>query len=502
MSSVNGHNGVPKDGVSKKQHSHSEDQYQSPFRSRYCRDSPLLKIFSETEKIITWRRLWLYLAQAQQSLGLVQVTQDMIAEMEANLTNIDWNYARSEERRLRHDVMAHIHTFELVCPKAAGVIHLGATSAYVQDNADLIAMREALDSVILPRIVTCLQRLGTFSDQFKSLPTVGRTHYQAASLTTVGKRACVWAQEVLIALEGVLHFRKGLRFRGVQGATGSQASFLTLFRGDEAKVDQLNTEVTRMAGFDKRFLVTGQTYSRLQDAQLLNALSLVGSAVQKVAMDIRILQAFGEIQEPFEDSQVGSSAMPYKRNPMRSERCCGFARYLMNLPGNTLLTAAEHGLERTLDDSANRRLVLPDAFLCCEALLRTFQNILEGLVVCEGVIRANVEKELPFLALEHVLMELTLAGQSRQESHEKIRKVSLRAHEQREKGMTVSLSSILEGDSFFDPVRDLVPQIENDPGKLTGNCSSQVDKFLKEELAQATKQLGDKILTGKSQLSV
>ncbi|KAK0416922.1 hypothetical protein QR680_012751 [Steinernema hermaphroditum] len=467
----------------------SEDSYESVLKSRYTRNSPLLTILSETKKTQTWRQLWIWLAEAEKELGLKQVTDTAIAEMTTNRDVIDWKTIRDEERRLKHDVMAHNHSFGKICPTAAGIIHLGATSCFVQDNADLIIQRDSIDH-LLCGMATCIDRLARFAQRTVDVVTVGRTHYQTASLVTVGKRAVLWAQELVMAFEALKNFRDNMRFRGIKGATGTQDSFLTLFDGDEDKVEQLDELVMKKAGFGKRFLITGQTYSRQQDAHLLFALGAFSAAAKKICLDIRVLQAFGELLEPFEEHQIGSSAMPYKKNPMKSERVCSLFHRLVQAPNEALLTLADQGLERTLDDSANRRLNLPDSFLLTESMLRTLQNIFEGLSVQEENVARIVHDELPFLALEKAMMWLTESGVDRQQAHAKIREAALSAKEQ-QRTRCVSIHDTLK-DPFFDPVRDRVVAIASNPIEFTGRCRSQVQDYLKNELYPAIEAYLDK----------
>jgi len=454
------------------------ESYESPLTQRYERNSPLLKVFSETAKIETWRQLWIWLAEAEKELGLPQISDEMIEELKANKSNIDKEFAMAEERRVKHDVMAHNHTYGKVCPKAAGIIHLGATSCYVQDNADLIRQRDALDYII-KRYAIVLDRLAEFAEGHIKTVTVGRTHWQTASLVTVGKRATLWLQELFMVFQKLINFRKTMRFRGIKGATGTQDSFLTLFNGDDEKVQKLDDIITAKAGFKSHFYITGQTYPRQQDADLLSIASFFGAASKKVCTDIRFLQSQDEIMEPFEKDQIGSSAMPYKQNPMKSERVCSLAKLLLTSEMNGLLTFSDQGLERTLDDSANRRICIPEALLTMDAILTILQNIFEGLHV-HGNVARKVEAELPFLALEKALMKLSKHDVSRQEAHAKIKEVALNAKSRQEKGEKVKLEDILS-DSYFDQVRDEVIELASDPINFTGSCARQVREFLDKE---------------------
>ncbi|XP_030402775.1 adenylosuccinate lyase isoform X1 [Gopherus evgoodei] len=453
-------------------------RYRSPLVSRYA--SPEMGFnFSERRKFGTWRRLWLYLAQAEKSLGL-PITDEQIQEMEANLDNIDFKMAAEEEKRLRHDVMAHVHTFAHCCPKAAAIIHLGATSCYVGDNTDLIVLRDGFN-LLLPKLATVISRLADFAEQYADLPTLGFTHYQPAQLTTVGKRCCLWIQDLCMDLQNLERARNDLRFRGVKGTTGTQASFLQLFEGDHDKVEELDRLVTVKAGFKRAYLVTGQTYSRKVDVEVLSVLASLGASIHKICTDIRLLANLKEIEEPFETDQIGSSAMPYKRNPMRSERCCSLARHLMTLVLNPLHTASVQWFERTLDDSANRRVCLAEAFLTADIILSTLQNISEGLVVYPKVIERRIQQELPFMATENIIMAMVKAGGNRQDCHEKIRILSQQAAAVvKQEGGDNDLIARIRADPYFSPIHG---QLESllESTSFTGRASQQVARFLKEE---------------------
>ncbi|CAI5438483.1 unnamed protein product [Caenorhabditis angaria] len=440
----------------------SEDKFESVLSTRYCKTSPLIRILSETNKATLWRQLWIWLAESEKELGLKQVTQEAIDEMKKNRDVFEWEFIRSEERKLKHDVMAHNHAFG-------------------KDNADLIAYRDSIDH-ILKRFATVIERLSTFSLNNKDVVTVGRTHYQTASLVTIGKRGVLWAQELLMAFQSLAEFRDKMRFRGIKGATGTQDSFLTLFGNDESKVEELDELVTRKAGFSQRFVITGQTYSRQQDAQLIFSLSLLGAAAKKVCTDIRVLQAFGELLEPFEKDQIGSSAMPYKKNPMKSERCCSLARKLINSPQEALTILADQGLERTLDDSAGRRILIPDCLLTAEALLTTLQNIFEGLTVQTENVRKIVDDEIAFLGLEKAMMMLTEDGVDRQKAHHVIREAALSAKALKDStGARIDIRQTM-ADPFFDSVRDRVVSLVENPINFTGRCSSQTVNFVNNEI--------------------
>lgn len=356
----------------------SNDEYRSPLSSRYV-SKEMNANFGNNKKFSTWRQLWTWLARAEMELGL-NIAQGQVDEMAGNIHNIDYDLAAKEEKARRHDVMAHVHTFATAAPTAAPIIHLGATSCFVGDNADCIIIRDGLN-IIIPKLATVIDRMKTFAEEHATLPTLGWTHLQPAQMTTVGKRACLWMQDLVNDLENLEHVRDGLKFRGVKGTTGTQASFLELFKGDHEKVKELDNKLTKYAGFDQCYKITGQTYPRKQDAHVINALAEFAASAHKICTDIRLLASIKEIEEPFEKSQIGSSAMPYKRNPMRSERCCGLARHLMALPAAAIQTAAVQWMERTLDDSAVRRLYLPESLLSADAIVILLQNITEGLVV-------------------------------------------------------------------------------------------------------------------------
>nr|AAA48574.1 adynylosuccinate lyase [Gallus gallus]AAT76521.1 adenylosuccinate lyase [Gallus gallus] len=439
--------------------------------------------FSERKKFGTWRRLWLYLAQAEKSLGL-PITDEQIKEMEANLDNIDFKMAAEEEKKLRHDVMAHVHTFAHCCPKAAAIIHLGATSCYVGDNTDLIVLRDGFN-LLLPKLARVISRLADFAETHADLPTLGFTHYQPAQLTTVGKRCCLWIQDLCMDLQNLERARDDLRFRGVKGTTGTQASFLQLFEGDHSKVEELDRLVTAKAGFKRSYMVTGQTYSRKVDIEVLSVLASLGASVHKICTDIRLLANLKEIEEPFEKDQIGSSAMPYKRNPMRSERCCSLARHLMTLVLDPLQTASVQWFERTLDDSANRRVCLAEAFLTADIILSTLQNISEGLVVYPKVIDRRIRQELPFMATENIIMAMVKAGGNRQDCHEKIRVLSQQAAAVvKQEGGDNDFIARVRADPYFSPIHEHLDSLL-DPSSFTGRAPQQVAKFLKEEVRPA-----------------
>ncbi len=450
-------------------------RYASPFAGRWASEE-MIALFSEDEKFRTWRRLWIALAESERTLGLL-ITEEQIGELKAHADDINYDDAVRFEKEIRHDVMAHIKAYGLQCPQAAGIIHLGATSCYVCDNADLIIMRKAL-RLIEKKLKQAVRNLCDFALRYRALPTLGFTHFQPAQLTTVGKRACLWINDFVSDLDELQYRIEGLRFRGVKGTTGTQASFLDLFAGDHKKVRQLDAAVTAAFGFEKTEPVTGQTYSRKTDYRVLSALSGLAQSASKFATDIRLLQSLKEIEEPFETSQVGSSAMPYKRNPMRSERICGLARYIVTDTLNPAVTAATQWLERTLDDSANRRVAIPEAFLAADAICELLVNISRGLVVYPKVIEARVRSELPFMAMENIMMEAVARGGNRQELHEKIRRHSLEAGKRvKEEGLDNDLIRRISGDPAFD-VDETALNACLDPANYIGRSSEQTEEFV------------------------
>jgi len=467
--------------------------YESPLATRNA--SPeMLRLFSAQHKFSLWRRLWLELARHERDLGLTRITPEALTQMEANLNNIDFQKAADWEKRLRHDVMAHVRTFEEAAPAAKGIVHLGATSQYVVDNADLIIMRDAM-KLLCARLVNAIDALGDFALKWKDLPTLGYTHYQPAQLTTVGKRATLWAQDLVIDLEELEHRISTLKFRGVKGTTGTQASFLCLFDGNHEKCDELDRRVTAAFGFAESFPVTGQTYPRKIDGQIVCSLANIATSVHKFCNDIRLLAGMKQIEEPFEAEQVGSSAMAYKRNPMRCERATGLARFVISLTNSVLQTAAEQWFERTLDDSSNKRLTIPEAFLASDGCLQIVVNVARGLVVYPKTIEAAVMAELPFMATEEILMAAVQAGGDRQELHEVIRRHSLAAAEQvKFHGRPNDLIERLQRDSSFKALD--IPQLIS-PSHFVGRSPQQTVKFLQEIVAPIRQryqpQLGQRV---------
>jgi adenylosuccinate lyase len=451
--------------------------YDNPLTGRYA-SRQMSELWGPQRKFATWRKLWIALAEAEAELGL-KITAEQIAELRAHVDDIDFARAAEHERRLRHDVMAHIHLYGEQCPRARPIIHLGATSAYVTDNTDLILIRESL-GMVRDWLVGVIDALATFAQRYRDLPCLAFTHLQPAQLTSVGKRATLWCYDLVFDLAEVEHRLSTLRFRGVKGTTGTQASFLALFDGDHARVERLDQLVAEKMGFQSSYAVTGQTYTRKVDAQVLEALGGIAQSAHKFASDLRLLAGRKELEEPFEAEQVGSSAMAYKRNPMRAERMCGLARFIMSLVDSAAQTAATQWFERTLDDSANRRLTLPQAFLATDAVLRLYLNIVPGIVVYPEVIRRRVAQELPFMATENILMAAVSAGGDRQDLHERIRRHSLAAAaEVKQHGRPNDLIDRIRQDPAFARV-NLDPLV--DPKSFVGRAPEQVDRFMDAEI--------------------
>ncbi len=451
----------------------SHEIYQNPLNTRYA-SREMSAVWSAQRKHSTWRRLWVALAEAERELGL-ESTEAQLAEMRAHIDDIDFPRAAELEREKRHDVMAHVHTYREQCPSAGGIIHLGATSCFVTDNTELIQIRESLE-IIRDRLASVIDALATFAERNRDLPCLGFTHLQPAQPTTVGKRAALWCYDLVLDLEEIEHRLAQLKFRGVKGTTGTQASFLQLFGGDHEKVLQLDRLVSAKMGFNTSYPVTGQTYSRKVDAQVLAALSGIGQSAHKAGSDLRLLQNRKEIEEPFEEHQIGSSAMAYKRNPMRAERMCALARFAMSLSQNAEQTAATQWMERTLDDSANRRLSLPQSFLAIDAVLMIYSNLATGLVVYPKVIERHLADELPFMATEEILMAAVQAGGDRQELHERIRVHSREAARVvKEQGGRNDLMERLAGDGAFAGV-ELADSM--DPLRFVGRAPEQVLDFV------------------------
>ena len=457
----------------------TDDRYRSPLGTRYA--SPeMQRLWGEAHRIGLWRRVWLALAESEKELGLA-IPEAAIIEMRAHLDDADLGKAAEYEKRFRHDVMAHVHTFGAQAPAARAVIHLGATSAFVTDNADVVVMRDGL-RMVLGRVLAVLDALEAFAVKWRGTPCLAYTHFQPAQLTTIGKRATLWMQDLALDVEETIRRLETLRLRGCKGTTGTQASFLELFHGDHAKVRELERRFVGRMGFDGCFAVTGQTYPRKQDAQVLDLLSGVAQGCAKMANDLRLLQHENEVLEPFESEQIGSSAMAYKRNPMRAERINGLARFVISLQQNGAQTASSQWLERTLDDSANRRLVLPEAFLAVDAILILAENIARGLEVREGVVARHVAEQMPFMATERWLMLGVEAGGDRQALHEVVRKHSLAAAEQTATGGVNDLMERLSADAAFKKLDAGKLKAELDPTRYVGRSPEQVNEFLGEYL--------------------
>ncbi len=452
--------------------------YRSPLGERYA-SLAMRENFSERRKFTTWRSLWIELARAEQALGL-PIKESQIAEMVAYRNDLNLEVAARYEKELRHDVMAQIHAWGEQVPNARPIIHLGATSCFVTDNAELIAMREGL-RLLRAQLVSVVAVLRTFALEHRSLPTLGFTHFQAAQAVTVGKRACLWMQDLAHDLEDLDHAESAIRFRGVKGTTGTQASFLELFDGDHAKVRALDLAVTRAFGFERTFGVTGQTYPRQTDFRVLQVLSSIAQSAHKFATDLRLLAHKKEIEEPFESAQIGSSAMPWKRNPMRSERMCSLARFVMEALGNAAHTAANQWLERTLDDSANRRIVVAEMFLATDAILNLYLNVAQGLVVNSHVIRRNLDEELPFLASENLMMEAVKLGADRQDVHECVRRASHQAARAIKNGEPNPLEKLLAAEPMLARLAGRLEQLL-DPARFVGRAPEQVVEYVREEV--------------------
>ena len=451
------------------------DAYDNPLIGRYA-SREMSQLWSPQTKHSTWRRLWVALAESERELGL-DITQSQVDELRAHIDDIDFVAAADHEKRLRHDVMAHVHAYGDICPSAKPIIHLGATSCYVTDNTDLILMRRGLE-MLRAKLVATIDRLAQFAAEYRDLPCLGFTHLQPAQPVTVGKRATLWCYDLVLDLEELEHRISSIKLRGVKGTTGTQATFLALFDGNHEKVEELDRIVCRKLGFDAAYAVTGQTYSRKIDSQVIDVLGGLAQSAHKAGSDLRLLQSRKEVEEPFEKQQIGSSAMAYKRNPMRSERMCGLARFAMSLTSSAAQTMANQWMERTLDDSANRRLTIPQSFLAVDAILILYRNVVEGLVVYPKVIAKHLDEELPFMATEEILMAGVRAGGDRQELHERIRVHSIEAGKQvKEHGLSNDLIERLKSDSSFVNV-DVTEAL--DPRRFIGRAPEQVDRFIED----------------------
>ena len=453
-----------------------KDTYESPLSARYA-SKEMKYIFSPDKKFRTWRKLWIALAESEKELGL-PITQEQIDELKAHADDINYEVAQEREKIVRHDVMSHVYAYGVQCPNAKGIIHLGATSCYVGDNTDIIIMTEGL-KLIRNKLITVIRNLSKFADEYKALPTLAFTHFQPAQPTTVGKRATLWLQELLMDLEDVEYQLSKAKLLGSKGTTGTQASFLELFDGDHEKCKMLDRKIAEKMGYKACFPVSGQTYSRKLDSQFLNVLAGIAQSAAKFSNDIRLLQHLKEVEEPFEKNQIGSSAMAYKRNPMRSERIGSLSRYVMVDVLNGYFTTATQWFERTLDDSANKRLSIPEAFLAVDGILSLYANVADGLVVYPKVIEQRLRKELPFMATENIMMDAVKAGGDRQELHERIRELSMEAGRNvKEKGLDNNLLDLIAADPAFNlTLEDLQKTMK--PEKYVGRASEQVDAYLK-----------------------
>jgi len=476
-----------------------KNTYENPLCSRYASEE-MQYIFSPDKKFTTWHRLWIALARAEMKLGL-PITQEQIDEMEAHADEVDYEYAAQKEKELRHDVMAHVHAFGKQCPKAMPIIHLGATSCYVGDNTDIILMRDGL-KLIRAELVNVIARLSDFADRYKNLPTLGFTHFQPAQLTTVGKRASLWINDLLTDLDEIDYRISTLKLLGSKGTTGTQASFLELFDGDHAKCIELERLIAEEMGFEACLPVSGQTYSRKTDAAVLSTLSGIAQSAGKFATDMRLLSHLKELEEPFESNQIGSSAMPYKRNPMRCERICSLSRYVIADALNPAMTEYNQWFERTLDDSANKRISVPEAFLAVDAVLGIYHNVASGIRVYEKVIEKHIDEELPFMATENIMMDAVKKGGNRQELHERIRIHSIAA------GAVVKeqgLPNDLIGRIAADPVFGLTEEEINanlDPRNYIGRAPQQVSEFLENHVVPVLKKYAYLLVDKNAELKV
>ncbi len=450
------------------------DQYESPLSSRYA-SAYMLELFSARTRIRTWRKLWTELARAEMEMGL-PITESQVRALEDNIDNIDFEAAAKREKEVRHDVMAHVYAYGLAAPEAAGIIHLGATSCYVTDNADLILYRDAL-RYLRGELLKAMRNLANFAGEYRALPTLGYTHYQPAQLVTVGKRACLWLQDLASDLEEMDFVLSAIPFLGCRGATGTEASLMELFEGNQEKIVEMNRRLTERFGFSRMWDVCGQTYPRKLDSRILSCLSAIAQSCYRMAEDLRLLQHDRQMEETFEKNQIGSSAMPYKRNPMRSERICSLSRYLMADSMNAAMTASTQWLERTLDDSANRRISLPEGFLCADAILRLVQNVTDGLRVNEKIIERTVMEYLPFIATENLMMEAVKKGADRQETHEVIRRCSMEATARMKDGKDCNLPELLAADPAFHLSEEEIRSGLR-PENYIGRCAEQVTDYL------------------------
>ena len=455
----------------------SYDRYVSPLSERYA-SKEMQYVFSPDKKFKTWRRLWIALAETEKELGL-SITQEQIDELKAHAEDINYEVAKEREKVVRHDVMSHVYAYGQQCPKAKGIIHLGATSCYVGDNTDIIVMSEALE-IVRKKLINVIAELAKFADNYKNQPTLAFTHFQPAQPTTVGKRATLWMQEFLMDLQDLEYVKSTLKLLGSKGTTGTQASFLELFDGDQEKIDQIDPMIAKKLGFEACYPVSGQTYSRKVDTRVLNVLAGIAASAHKFSNDIRLLQHLKEVEEPFEKTQIGSSAMAYKRNPMRSERIASLSRYVMIDALNPAITSATQWFERTLDDSANKRLSVPEGYLAIDGILDLCLNVVDGLVVYPKVIEKRLMSELPFMATENIMMDAVKAGGDRQELHERIRELSMEAGRNvKEKGLDNNLLDLIAADPAFGLNEEELKKTM-DPAKYVGRAPLQVENFLKK----------------------
>ena len=474
------------------------DRYQSPLSERYA-SKEMQYIFSPDMKFRTWRKLWIALAETEKELGL-NITQEQIDELRAHAEDINYDVAREQEKKVRHDVMSHVYAYGVQCPKAKGIIHLGATSCYVGDNTDIIVMTEAL-KLVKKKLVNVIAELADFAEKYKAQPTLGFTHFQPAQPTTVGKRATLWMQDFLLDLEDLDFVLSHMKLLGSKGTTGTQASFLELFDGDHETIDKIDPMIAKKMGFEECYPVSGQTYSRKVDTRVANVLAGIAASAHKFSNDIRLLQHLKEVEEPFEKSQIGSSAMAYKRNPMRSERIASLSRYVMIDALNPAITSATQWFERTLDDSANKRLSIPEGFLAIDGVLDLCLNVVDGLVVYDKVIEKRLRSELPFMATENIMMDAVKAGGDRQELHERIRELSMEAGKNvKVNGLDNNLLELIAADDAFNmSLEDL--QKTMDPAKYTGRAKEQVEAFL-DKVVQPILDENKELLGMKAEINV
>ena len=464
------------------------NEYENPLIKRYA-SAEMSYLFSDEVKFQTWRQLWVALAEAESELGL-PITKEQVDELKAHSKDVNYEVAEEREKQVRHDVMSHVYAYGVQCPKAKGIIHLGATSCYVGDNADIMIMDRALQLVEI-KLANTLAKLQKFALEYKGMPTLGFTHFQPAQLTTVGKRATLWMQDLLLDLEELRDLKSHIRLRGVKGTTGTQASFLTLFNGDHEKVKELEKRVTEKLGYTQYYGVTGQTYPRKFDARVVNLLANIASSAYKFSNDLRLLQNLKEMEEPFASKQIGSSAMAYKRNPMRSERISSLARFVISLASSPEITASTQWFERTLDDSANKRLVIPQAFLAIDGILNIYMNVTEGMVVYPKVIEKRLREELPFMATETLLMEAVQAGGDRQELHEKIREYSMQAsYRVKAEGKGNNLIGLIKADDAF-PMSDAHIDSLMDPINFIGRAKEQTEEFCRDAVQPVLAQYSE-----------